>query len=376
MMHEFLSNNSDELIRRCRQKVAQRPSRDATQIQLQNGVPMFLDQLIRTLRAEQSAHPAESRAISGSADGAAARSEMGASAAQHGRDLLSFGFTVDQVVHDYGDLCQAISDLAYERDAPFQVDEFRTLNRCLDNAIAEAVTEFSYQRDSAETGRRLESDQQHGFFVHELRNYLGTANLAFAALRSGNLSITGATGSVLGRSLDNLGDLVRRSVEDVRTSRGASRSSPFSVAEFIADIQEAAELTAKAQGCALIVSKVDADLAFDADRELLTGAVGNLLHNAFKFSEPNTPVFLETFAVADRVHIDVKDHCGGLEDSVAERIFVPFVQAHRDQTGLGLGLSVAKHSVELCGGTISVRNVPGTGCIFTISLPRHSMASA
>ena len=52
---------------------------------------------------------------------------------------VALGYTADQVVHDYGDLCQAITDLAFERDAPFAVDEFRTLNRCLDNAIADAV---------------------------------------------------------------------------------------------------------------------------------------------------------------------------------------------------------------------------------------------
>ena len=73
---------------------------------------------------------------------------MGVSATAHGKELLKLGFTVDQVVHDYGDLCQAITDLAFERDAPFSIDEFRTLNRCLDNAIADAVTEFSFQREA------------------------------------------------------------------------------------------------------------------------------------------------------------------------------------------------------------------------------------
>jgi len=53
-------------------------------------------------------------------------SEVGELAALHGRDLLNLGYTVDQVVHDYGDLCQAITDLAFERDAPFEIDEFRT----------------------------------------------------------------------------------------------------------------------------------------------------------------------------------------------------------------------------------------------------------
>jgi hypothetical protein len=148
MLHNFLSNNREALIARCRDKVAQRPKREATPSQLENGVPMFLDQLIRTLKIEQGSQPMDSRDISGPSGGAAALSEMGVSAAQHGAALLQLGFTI-QVVHDYGDLCQAITDLAFERHAPFEVDEFRTLNRCLDNAIAEAVTEFSYQRDSA-----------------------------------------------------------------------------------------------------------------------------------------------------------------------------------------------------------------------------------
>jgi hypothetical protein len=69
---------------------------------------------------------------------------MGVSAATHATNLLALGSTVDQVVHDFGDLCQAITDLAFEPDAPFSVDEFRTLNRCLDNAIADALTEFRF----------------------------------------------------------------------------------------------------------------------------------------------------------------------------------------------------------------------------------------
>jgi hypothetical protein len=65
------------------------------------------------------------------------------SAARHGREVLQHGFTLDPVVHDYGDLCQAIMELAADRRASIGVDEFRTLNRCLDNAIAEAAVEFT-----------------------------------------------------------------------------------------------------------------------------------------------------------------------------------------------------------------------------------------
>src|SRR5471030_3338465 len=223
MMYEFLINNRTDLAVRCREKVALRPGRIASEAQLRNGVPMFLDQLIRTLAIERTSTPMESRSISGPAGGGLALSEMGISAAQHGRELLTLGFSVDQVVHDYGDLCKAITDLAYERDAPFQVDEFRTLNRCLDNAIADAVTEFSYQRDHAVADQQAHTaNEQAGFFAHELRNALGTATLAFAAAKAGGLSFSGATGSMLERSLTLLSDLIDNSLAEVRATAGRS----------------------------------------------------------------------------------------------------------------------------------------------------------
>ena len=142
-MHGFLLHNRDELIARCKAKVEERPRRAATAEQLANGVPLFLSQLTRTLQAENAGEDAQSILISGPPGGDVTRlSEIGVTATAHGKQLLHLGYSVDQLVHDYGDLCQAITDLAVERDAPFSVEQFRTLNRCLDNAIADAVTEF------------------------------------------------------------------------------------------------------------------------------------------------------------------------------------------------------------------------------------------
>jgi signal transduction histidine kinase len=377
MMHDFLANNRGDLIERCRAKVATRPARRATPQQLHNGVPLFLEQLIKTLRIEQTGEPLDSRAVSGPAGGGTSLSEIGTSAAQHGRELLELGFSVDQVVHDYGDLCQAITDLAYERDAPFEVDEFRTLNRCLDNAIADAVTEFSYQRDHAAADKQaLAANEQAGFFAHELRNALGTAVLAFAAAKAGNLSLSGATGSMLERSLTALADLIDNSLAEVRATAGQSaRSELFSVADFIAEVKYAAELAAQVRGCRLAVSPVDTDLAISGDRDLLYAALGNLLQNAFKFTHNHTEVTLNAYAVADRILIDVKDHCGGLPAGNAERMFLPFTQTGADKSGLGLGLSIARRSAESNGGILSVCDAPGIGCIFTLSLPRYSMPS-
>lgn len=67
--------------------------------------------------------------------------------------MLRVGFTIAQVVHDYGGICQGITERAEEFDAEITIDEFHTLNRCLDDAIAEAVSEYSRlrQRTQADT---------------------------------------------------------------------------------------------------------------------------------------------------------------------------------------------------------------------------------
>jgi hypothetical protein len=109
MLHEFLSRNRTELIDRCKAKVMLRPARDAVDSALMHGIPQFIDQLIKTLRIEQTADPMQSRKVSGVEGGTSkASSEIGEAATLHGRELLRHGFTVDQVVHDYGDLCQSV----------------------------------------------------------------------------------------------------------------------------------------------------------------------------------------------------------------------------------------------------------------------------
>jgi signal transduction histidine kinase len=373
MMSSFLENNRAELITRCSAKVAMRPKRTATTDQLKNGIPMFLDQLTKTLQAEDADDVGEGIRISGKSGGdGLSLSEVGTSATAHGRMLLQLGYTVDQVVHDYGDLCQAITDLAFERDAPFSIDEFRTLNRCLDNAIADAVTEFSFERDaSIALKQSSDANERLGYLMHELRNSLGSASLAVIAMELGNLTISGSTGAVLKRSHSTMAHLIERSLKEVRTKNELSTGSEiFSLAEFIADAEEDALLFAHSRGATLEVKPVDTKLALEANRESLQAALTNLLNNAFKFTHAHTLVTLSAYEFGNRILIDVADQCGGLPPGNAEKMFTPFMQSSGDRSGLGLGLSIARQSVEADGGVLTVRDVPGIGCIFTINLPR------
>jgi signal transduction histidine kinase len=375
MMHEFLFNNRDDLIARCKSKVALRPKREATDNQLKNGIPLFLDQLTRTLEAEQRNDDKSSLEISGSSGGdLLALSEVGVSAATHGKALLTLGYSVDQVVHDYGDLCQAITDLAFERDAPFSIDEYRTLNRCLDNAIADAVSAFSVQRDSRIAEKTsTDSNQRLGFLVHELRNSLNVAKLATQAMEMGGLTITGATGAVLKRSHASMQQLIDSSLADVRNLSDANNQSIFSLASFISEAQASADLEATSRGCSLAVAAVDPVLRIQANRDRLLGALANLLGNAFKFTQAHTQITLTAYLFENRILVDVADCCGGLPEDYENKLFTPFVQLGDDKSGLGLGLAVARQSVEAFGGTLTVRNLPDHGCIFTISLPNCTL---
>ena len=290
-------------------------------------------------------------------------------ASQKRADAL--GYTVDQVVHDYGDLCQAITDLAFEYDAPFTVHEFRTLNRCLDNAIADAVTAFSLQRD-AEIAKiqAAEERQRLGFLIHELRNAVGTATLAMRALDSGGMGLGGATGAILKRSISTLDMLVSRAIEEA-SATGRLERQTFSLQSFITDASLAGRLDASLVRCEFEVRNVDPALTITANRTLLHAALANLLQNAFKFTQPHTVVTLNAFAVEDRVHITVADHCGGLPPGGAARMFIPYGANNDHRAGMGLGLSIARQSVEGDLGTLTVRDLPGKGCVFTIDLPRH-----
>ena len=220
MLHEFVAVNRAEIIRRCRAKVITRSAPPPTEAEIDHGVPVFLDQLADALRLSLVSSP-----------------EMCENAREHGHDLLLQGFTVSQVVHDYGDVCQAITELASETNAPISTDDFRMLNRCLDDAIAVAVTEYGRERDQFTIDEEAaRGSERLGFLAHELRNLVNTATVAFEVLKKGNVGLAGSTGTVLHRTLLGLRTLVGRSLGEVRLTQGVQNRVRFLVSGFIDDL--------------------------------------------------------------------------------------------------------------------------------------------
>jgi len=227
--------------------------------------------------------------------------------------LLGLGYTVDQVVHDYGDLCQAITEMAARHGASIKVYEFSTLNRCLDNGIADAVKEFGRQLELSHADQGLKvSNERKGAFAHELRTHLHTAKLAVAAMKSGNVGLAGATGGVLDSSLcaslDDLGKRLGNMPLVVCDMEGIS-----------ARALEAFTTRARAKVPRLALVRVD---AMDSG------------------------------------------------DDIVRKVLALLAPAEQSATGLGIGLSLVRGVVELHGGSVSAASDgPGKGSRFEARLP-------
>jgi signal transduction histidine kinase len=99
-------------------------------------------------------------------------------------------------------------------------------------------------------------------------------------------------------------------------------------------------------------------------------AISNLVQNAIKFTKVNGTISIRGRSLGERVLIDIEDECGGLAPGKLEEMFLPFSRIGENKTGMGLGLSISQRAVTLNKGLLTVANLPGKGCIFTIDLPR------
>jgi len=351
MLLDFINANRAELVARTRARIATRLGPSPSERDLESGVPFFLDELAEMLGDRPSSYAGGIKQ----------------SAASHGAALLARGYTVAQVVLDYGDICQAVTEMAHATNAPITTDEFQTLNRCLDNSIAEAMTEYTRLRDQSVAHGEAE---RSGVFAHELRNKLSTALLSYQALKSGHSPMNGSVSAVLGRSLKGMTTLLDRVLVEVRLDAGNAHRQRVHVRQLLQDAQVDGSMDASLHGVSLGVAPMDhPGVDIDVDPHILAGVIANLLQNAIKFTRAGGRVTLGAKVVGARVEIEVEDECGGLPPGKAEELFDAFKQRGQDRSGLGLGLFISRKGVEASGGVLRVRDVIGRGCVFTIDLP-------
>lgn len=354
-LRDFIGEHRDEILARARLQVSTRSVPTATEAEVATGLPLFVEQLSEALRRASTLQVVD-------------HGEIKDSAAVHGEVLFEQGLTIEQVVHDYGHVCQAITGLAVERKAAIASEDFQTLNLCLDDAIAGAAAAYGRQRERAITN---EGTERLGVLAHEMRNLLNTALMSFEGIKAGVVAPGGSTSAMLERSLMGLLNLIDRSMADVRLDAGMQNLERVPVWEVLTEVQIGASMAARKRGLQFAVASVDHGVIVEADRQILCAAVANLVQNALQFTRRGTTVTLKASTTTSRVLIDVEDECGGLPPGQAEDLLQPFTQQGSDRTGLGLGLSICVKAVKAIGGELHIKNLPGKGCVFTIDLPKQ-----
>ena len=357
MLYDFLLDNRALILETTRQKTATiSESRPSSEV-LERGLPIFYEHLIAELRRQGGRHrraPAKAGKTSPS---------------EHGKELSRLGYTVSQVVYGYGAICQAITQTAETMGVEFGAGEFSVLNMSLDKAIAEAVTEFEKAHDvefGAKETKRL------GVLAHELRNALTGASLAYYLIKQGTVGARGSMGDVLERNLGKMRDLIDGALSEVRLNHETLLDRrPLLILDVAQEVEATAVLECRARGIALSV-QVDPALKVYADRPCLISALANLVQNAIKFTKPGTTVSLRSREAGQSVILDVEDCCGGLPEGKVSELFEPFIQKGADRTGCGLGLSISRRAILRNDGDISVRDIPGKGCVFSITLLKIS----
>jgi hypothetical protein len=229
MLYKFLQKNQEEILFNTEKKTLELAGDHPSSIQLKQGLPIFYKQILGIIKNSENPGSPPAKNIGKIADaadrcdepamaqaaGRPEEAELAQSSGLHGSEMLRLGYTLSHVVHAYGALCQAVTEAASKKKTLITASEFHALNRCLDVAIAGAVTSFQSHCDSqgaAQEGKTAE------FLTREMRSALLTANAAFLSIHQGTVGVGGSTARLVFRSLERLGELVDR-LEDELANR-------------------------------------------------------------------------------------------------------------------------------------------------------------
>ncbi len=260
---------------------------------------------------------------------------------------------------------------------PFKIEE---LYAAVDARLRKAKT----VREEAERKFSQLRNQITLMMPHEMRTPLNgiVSNaelLAVSAdtLRPAEIAEMGREMSQSGRRLERLIEnfliyaqleIVANDAQSIASLREATTLKPGELARAtaIGDADNGDRLTD------LVIEAVDVPVAIA--EEYFKKIVGELVQNAFRFSEPHTPVRVRVASTADSIEFSVVDQGRGFSTEHIRRIdaYMQFERKMQDQEGLGLGLSIAKKLVELHGGTLLIESELGAGSTVTVRLPLAS----
>jgi signal transduction histidine kinase len=351
----LLSARRVEILERWTQRISrEHVDRELSRGELWDDLPDFFDEVLAALRT-----------VEASSSDAAASNGSPASVA-HGAQRLRVGFDLAEVIREYEILTECILDEVETIAGTVSIHAFRRVQALLNAGRAQAVSAYIDRRDAEMT----HAHSQHvAFIAHELRSPLMSAFLGVAVLRKNERPEDQWALGMLTRNLTALRELIDQVLTADRLAaqiqvRRESLDLRALLEQVVADTQLAAEQ------CHVEVAMHAPDaLAFSGDQRLLHSAIGNLLGNAIKFSHEGGEVTVRAWRHDVGITVEVEDSCGGLPVGNAAELFEPFVQRGDNRTGFGLGLAIVKQALEAHSGKVSLRNLPGKGCVFSLDLP-------
>lgn len=352
VLKKFLVKNKKDILELTEEKSKKLVGILGISDQLKLGLELFYDQLVKILESSNSENN-PSR-------------DMLSSAAAHGQESLRLGYSLSQVVHSYGAICQSITEVATLKNIRISSEEFNVLNASLDVAIAAAVSEYQFESDKVSEQREI---QHLGFLAHELRNALYGATVAHEMIKAGLVGAKGSTSSVLEANLVRMRNLIDRSLFAVRMRADSDLYiEKFNLLKLYEQVAITSGVDANKKNQSLI-TEIDPEIEIVGDSQIIISALANLVQNAIKYSKYGGKIWVRAKVSIDKVFIDVEDQCGGIELENVQSLFEPYVQNSADRSGLGLGLALVQQAVHLSQGKISVQNLPNRGCKFIMEIP-------
>ena len=379
MLYDFLNKHQKEILASTENKTLELAGDHPSSDQLKRGLPVFLKQMIEVIHHAGDPADAPERDLSAIAKAAddgdepamaeAARQPeealLAKSAGLHGAEMLRLGYTLSHVVHAYGAMCQAITEVAAKANLAIKAGEFHALNRCLDVAIAGAVSEYQHLRDAQESTRELKNPE---LLAHEMRNALVSANASLQMIKDGTVGFNGSTGKVLEKSMVRIEELIDRSLTDTRQSvKSQTHAQSVPLLQIADQVVVAASLEALAKKQKIEVD-IDSTLIVQADQQAVQTSLSSIVGNALKYSPEGGRIQIHGALEGESIVIEVKDECGGILDDPTA-LFKPVLHKSDKKKGIGFGLTVVQRSIELNHGKIEARNISGKGCVFKITLP-------
>lgn len=341
MFREWLSANRAVIVARAQHATAETSCEPVAD----TGVAQLFDHIVEALA------PAPDDSTTG-----------GAATARHGGERSRSGAPLARLVHEHGKLVRAALEVADEQGVWLGPGELRELLEAFDSTLAAAVSDHQRACDRSQDEERADRLKH---FSHELRNKLYTVTLAWSVLKGRKGEAGDESTAVVDRNLTSLVNFIDASLAELRDDRGQRDCGRVIVLELVDELALELSPEAAPRKLRFEVAPIPADLAVEASWAVLAETLGRLLHSAFRCSREGGRVSLRAKASGDRVLIEVEDESGGLGSANAHAVLAAVASR-----GAAPGAPPQQGTIEAYGGKVDLYDLPGKGCIVTLSLPR------